>query len=169
MHEEALDAGGEVVDGKADNHKKYTDRAVHKGLMQPKGTESKQRRERENRVKIAITSQDKEISSEVDLRFGRAKFLLVVDTETGDFEVHDNELNLNAVQGAGIQTGQNIANLGVEAVITGNVGPNAFRTLNAAGVKIFLAEKQTVQKAIDLFRAGKLKEVNQANVEGHWI
>ena len=120
-------------------------------------------------MKIAITSQDKEISSEVDLRFGRAKFLLVVDTETGDFEVHDNELNLNAVQGAGIQTGQNIANLDVEAVITGNVGPNAFRTLNAAGVKIFLAEKQAVQEAIDLFRAGKLKEVDQANVEGHWI
>lgn len=64
-------------------------------------------------MKIAITAQEKELSSEVDLRFGRAKFLLVVDTETGDFEVHDNELNLNAVQGAGIQTGQNIANLGV--------------------------------------------------------
>ncbi len=120
-------------------------------------------------MKIAITSQDKELSSEVDLRFGRAKFLLVVDSETDDFEVHDNELNLNAVQGAGIQTGQNIANLGVEAVITGNVGPNAFKTLNAAKVKIFLAERQTVQEAIDLFKAGKLKEVGQANVEGHWI
>ncbi len=81
--------------------------------MYPRGTESKQRRERKNRMKIAITAQEKELSSEVDLRFGRAKFLLVVDTETGDFEVHDNELNLNAVQGAGIQTGQNIANLGV--------------------------------------------------------
>jgi len=120
-------------------------------------------------MKIAITSQGNELSSEVDLRFGRAKFLLVVDSETGDFQVHDNELNLNAVQGAGIQTGQNIANLGAGAVITGNVGPNAFRTLNAANVKIFLAEKQTVQKAIDSFKAGELKEVEQANVEGHWI
>jgi predicted Fe-Mo cluster-binding NifX family protein len=120
-------------------------------------------------MKIAITAQGKELSSEIDLRFGRAKFLLVVDTETDDFEVHDNELNLNAVQGAGIQTGQNIANLGVEAVITGNVGPNAFKTLNAANVKIFLAEKQAVQDAIDSFKAGKLKEVNGANVEGHWI
>ena len=120
-------------------------------------------------MKIAITSQGKELSSEIDLRFGRAKFLLVVDTETDDFEVHDNELNLNAVQGAGIQTGQNISNLGVEAVITGNVGPNAFKTLNAANIKIFLAEKQTVQEAIDLFKAGKLKEVDQANVEGHWV
>jgi len=120
-------------------------------------------------MKIAVTSQGKELTSEIDLRFGRAKFLLVVDTETGDFEVHDNELNLNAVQGAGIQTGQNIADLGVEAVITGNVGPNAFKTLNAANVKIFLADKQTVADAIDSFKADKLKEVDQANVEGHWI
>ena len=137
--------------------------------MQLTGTESKQSKERENRMKIAITSQGKELSSEIDLRFGRAKFLLVVDSETDDFEVYDNELNLNAVQGAGIQTGQNIANLGVEAVITGNVGPNAFKTLNAANVKIFLAEKQTVADAIETFKAGKLKEVDQANVEGHWI
>ena len=120
-------------------------------------------------MKIAITSQGEKLSSEIDLRFGRAKYLLVVDTETGNFEVHDNELNLNAAQGAGIQTGQNMANLGAEAVITGNVGPNAFKTLNAADIKIFLAERQTVREAIDLFKAGELKEVDQANVEGHWI
>ena len=120
-------------------------------------------------MKIAITAQGNELSSEIDLRFGRAKWIIVVDSETGDFAAHDNVVNLNAVQGAGIQTGQNIANLGVEVVITGNVGPNAFKTLNTAGVKIFLAEKQTVQNAIDSLKAGKLKEVNQANVEGHWI
>jgi len=120
-------------------------------------------------MKIAITAQGKELSSEIDLRFGRAKWLIVFDTESGDFQAHDNTVNLNAVQGAGIQTGQNIANLGVEAVITGNVGPNAFKTLNAAGVKIFLAEEQNVRQAVESFQAGKLKEVNQANVEGHWI
>jgi len=120
-------------------------------------------------MKIAITAQGKELSKEIDLRFGRAKWIVVVDSETGDFAAHDNVVNLNAIQGAGIQTGQNIANLGVEAVITGNVGPNAFKTLNAANVKIFLAEKQTVQDAIDSFKAGKLKEVDGANVEGHWI
>jgi len=120
-------------------------------------------------MKIAVTAQGKELSSEIDLRFGRAKWLIVVDTETVDCEAHDNIVNLNAAQGAGIQTGQNIANLGVEAVITGNVGPNAFKTLNAAGVKIFLAQKQTVQEALELFKAGKLEGVDQANVEGHWI
>jgi predicted Fe-Mo cluster-binding NifX family protein len=122
-----------------------------------------------NRMKIAVTAQGKEFSSEIDLRFGRAKWLIVVDTETGDCEAHDNIVNLNAVQGAGIQTGQNIANLGADVVITGNVGPNAFKTLNTANVKVFLSETQTVQDAIDLFKAGKLKEVDQANVEGHWI
>jgi predicted Fe-Mo cluster-binding NifX family protein len=120
-------------------------------------------------MKIAVTAQGEEPSSEIDLRFGRAKWLIIVDTETGDYEAHDNIVNLNAIQGAGIQTGQNIANLGVEAVITGNVGPNAFKTLGAADVKIFLAEKQTVSESIEAFKAGKLKQVEQANVEGHWI
>jgi len=120
-------------------------------------------------MKIAITAQGKELSSEIDLRFGRAKWFIVVDTETGDFQAHDNAVNVNAAQGAGIQTGRNVANLGVEAVVTGNVGPNAFKTLNSAGVKIFLTEKQTVADAIDSFKAGELKEVDQANVEGHWV
>lgn len=137
-------------------------------MAQPKGTESKKIK-RKGKMKVAITSQGKELTSEVDLRFGRAKYLLVADTKTEEFQVHDNEVNLNAAQGAGIQTGKNIVSLGVGAVITGNVGPNAFKTLNAADVKIFLAEKQTVANAIDLFKAGKLKEVDQANVEGHWI
>ena len=120
-------------------------------------------------MKVAVTAQDRELDSQMDPRFGRAKFLIVADTDTDGFVIHDNTVNLNAAQGAGIQTGQNIANLDVEAVITGNVGPNAFRTLQAAKIKVFLAEKQTVQEAIDAFTAGKLKEVNQASVEGHWI
>jgi len=120
-------------------------------------------------MKIAVTAQAKELSSQIDLRFGRAKWLLVIDTETGDCEAHDNIVNSNALQGAGIQTGQNIANLGVEAVITGNVGPNAFKTLNAADVRIFLAQKQTAQEALESFKAGELEEVDQANVEAHWI
>ena len=120
-------------------------------------------------MKVAVTSQGKDISGEVDPRFGRARWFIVVDIETGKFQAHDNTVNLNAVQGAGIQTGQNISKLNVDAVITGNVGPNAFKTLSAAKVKVFLADKQTVQQAIDLFKEGKLKEVGQANVESHWI
>ena len=120
-------------------------------------------------MKIIITAQDSNPTSEMDTRFGRAKWLIVFDTDTGDYKSHNNEVNLNAAQGAGIQTGRNIANLGAEAVITGNVGPNAFKTLNAAGVKVFLSGKQTVLQTVDSYRTGELKEVEQANVEGHWV
>lgn len=119
-------------------------------------------------MKVAVTSQGKELANEVDPRFGRAKWFLVVDTETGESEPYDNALNLNAAQGAGIQTAKNIADWGAEAVVTGNVGPNAFKTLQAANIKIFLTDKSTVQDAIDAFKAGDLKEVDRANVEGHW-
>jgi len=120
-------------------------------------------------MKVIVTSQGNELSSEIDLRFGRARWLIVFDSETEDFQAHDNELNLNAAQGAGIQTGRNIANLGADVVITGNIGPNAIKTLIAAKIKVLLAEKQTVQQAIDSYKAGGLKEVDQANVEGHWV
>ena len=105
----------------------------------------------------------------IDLRFGRARWILVVDTESGQHQVHDNTVHLNAPQGAGIQTGQNVANLGVEAVITGNVGPNAFRVLNAANIKIFLAAQETVEQAMTAFKEGRLQDVQQANVAGHWM
>lgn len=124
---------------------------------------------KENNMKVAVTAQGNELSSKIDLRFGRAQQIILIDTETGNFKVHDNTVNLNAAQGAGIQTGHNVANLGAEAVITGNVGPNAFRVLNTAGVKIFLTDDQTVQEAVDSMKASRLKEVEQASVEGHWV
>jgi len=119
-------------------------------------------------MKVAVTSQGRELASRIDPRFGRARWLIVANTETGQSETYDNAVNLNAAQGAGIQTAKNVADLQAEAVITGNVGPNAFRTLNAAGLRVFLVENQTVQEAIDAFKADKLKQAVQASVEGHW-
>ncbi len=119
-------------------------------------------------MKIVVTSQGKELSSEIDPRFGRAKWLLVVDTETEVSGAYDNTVNLNIAQGAGIQTGQNVVNLGAEAVITGNIGPNAFKTLSTANVKVYLSKAKTIQEAIGSYKAGELNEVTQANVEGHW-
>jgi predicted Fe-Mo cluster-binding NifX family protein len=121
------------------------------------------------KMKVAVTSQGKELSSDIDPRFGRAKWILLVDTETGVSGAYDNTVNLNLAQGAGIQTGQNIANLGAEAVITGNIGPNAFKTLNAANIRVYLSEAKTIQEAIRSLKEGELNEVKQANVEGHWI
>lgn len=123
---------------------------------------------KEKQMKVAVTSQGKELSSEIDPRFGRARWLLLVDTETEVSGAYDNTVNLNIAQGAGIQTGQNVVSLGAEAVITGNIGPNAIKTLSAANVKVYLSEAKTIREAIGSFKAGELNEVKQANVEGHW-
>ena len=119
-------------------------------------------------MKVAVTSQGKELSSQVDPRFGRAKYFIVIDTDSGEFTAHDNSQNLNAAQGAGIQAGQNVINLGVEAVVTGNVGPKAFTTLQAGNVKIYIRATGTVQNAIEQLKVGTPQEAKQANVEGHW-
>ena len=119
-------------------------------------------------MKIAVTSQGTDLNSQVDPRFGRAKNFIVFDSETNDFSVHDNAQNLNAAQGAGIQAGRTVIDLGVDAVITGNVGPKAFTTLQAGDVQVCTGASGTVKEAIDKFKAGELKGAEKANVEGHW-
>ncbi len=119
-------------------------------------------------MKVAVTSQGPDLASAVDPRFGRAKFFIVVDTETGEFTAHDNTQNLNAVQGAGIQAAQNVASLGVDAVITGNVGPKAFTTLQAGNVKAYIGAGGSVSVAVEQLKAGRLECAGKPNVEGHW-
>jgi predicted Fe-Mo cluster-binding NifX family protein len=119
-------------------------------------------------MKVAVTAQGPDSASPVDLRFGRAKYFVVADVEGGGYEAFDNDQNLNAVHGAGIQAAQKVVDLGVDAVITGNVGPNAFRALVAADTKVFLVKGGTVQEALESFNAGSLEQVQEATVEGHW-
>jgi predicted Fe-Mo cluster-binding NifX family protein len=120
-------------------------------------------------MKVAVTSQGRELSSPVDIRFGRASYFIVVDTDSGEFTVADNEQNLNAAQGAGIQSGRNVVTLGVQAVISGHVGPKAFATLQAGGVKIYTGATGTVGEAVEQFKTGSLTEISNADVEGHWV
>jgi len=118
---------------------------------------------------IVVTSQGTELTSPVDPRFGRARAFIVYNTETKAFECKDNAVNLQMAQGAGIQAGQTVVNLGAQVVITGNVGPKAFNVLNAGKVQIVTGAAGTVKEAIDDYEQGKLKPVDQATVEGHWM
>lgn len=119
-------------------------------------------------MKVAVTSQGPDLNSQVDPRFGRAKNFIVVDTETDEFSVHDNTQNRDAAQGAGIQAGRTVVDLGVTALITGNVGPKAFATLQAGNVEVYTGASGTVKEAIEKFKAGQLRGAEKANVEGHW-
>jgi len=120
-------------------------------------------------MKIAVTSQGQEMTSPVDPRFGRAKFFVVVETDTGESTAVDNSQNVSAAQGAGIQAGRNVVELGVSAVVTGHVGPKAFATLQAAGVKVYNGASGTIAEAVEQFKAGKLSASGGADVEGHWV
>jgi len=119
-------------------------------------------------MKLAITSQGTDINSAIDQRFGRAAYIAVVDSETMDFEVLDNNENLNRLKGAGIQAAVMISKAGAGVLMTGFCGPNAVKTLNSAGVKIISDAKGTVKDAVELFNSGKFSYTEEANVDGHW-
>jgi len=120
-------------------------------------------------MKIAITSQGPDLKSAVDPRFGRAPWFIVADTETGEFEAVNNQENVNALQGAGVQAADLVSRHGVQYLLTGHCGPNAFRTLTAAGVNVIVGVEGTVAEAIERFKRGELAPAERPNVEGRWV
>jgi predicted Fe-Mo cluster-binding NifX family protein len=117
-------------------------------------------------MKICISSTGKDLNAEVDQRFGRCQYFIIVDMETMNVKTILNESTLS-FGGAGIQSAQIVAKEGVDSVISGNIGPNAFQILQAAGIKVFTGAKGTINDAIESYKTGKLQETGSANVESH--
>ena len=117
-------------------------------------------------MKIAVTAQDKSQDSEFDSRFGRCKYFVIADLDTDEHKVEQNEAT-SALGGAGVKSAQFLAGCGVSAVITGHVGPNAARALEAAGIKMFVMESGTARDAISAYKEGKLTEVSGATTDSH--
>lgn len=122
----------------------------------------------ETMTKIAISSEGPTLEDNLESRFGRAAGFIIYNTETGDYTYFENGLAQTMAQGAGIQTAENVINKGVKAVLTGYVGPKAFKVLEAAGVRIAQElEDISVQEAIDLFKNDKVTWANAPNSKGH--
>jgi len=117
-------------------------------------------------MKIAVSSTDKDLNAEVDQRFGRCKYFLIVDPENMNFNIIDNESSI-ASGGAGIKAAETVVNNGAEVLITGNIGPNAHRTLSAGKIKIFTGATGTIKDAITSYKNGELKETENPNVGNH--
>ena len=119
-------------------------------------------------MKVAVTSKGTLLDSEVDPRFGRAPYILIVDTDSLAFEALDNSDNVNAFKGAGIQAATMISDKGAEVLMTGYCGPKAFTTLEAAGVKVVSDISGKVRDAITTFKEGKVSYSTSANKDAHW-
>lgn len=114
-------------------------------------------------MKICVTAQADNLEAQVDPRFGRCQYFIIVDTETNKFEAIENS-SISAMGGAGIQSGQLIASKGVKAVLTGNVGPNAFNTLQAADLDVIVGVSGSVKEAVEKYKKGELKPTQGPSV-----
>lgn len=119
-------------------------------------------------MKVAVSATGTDLQAQVDPRFGRARYILIVDEQSMAVEVIDNEKNLQAFKGAGIQAATMVSDRGAGVLITGYCGPNAFRTLTAGGVKVVQDVTGTVGEAVRRFADGSLVYSEMPNTEGHW-
>ena len=117
-------------------------------------------------MKVAVSSSGQDFSALIDPRFGRCTYFLMVETQDMSFEAFENQ-SATLGGGAGIQAAQFVISQGAEAVITGNCGPNAVKTLAAAGIEIFLQVTGTIKEAVEKCKKGDLTPSGRANVSEH--
>lgn len=117
-------------------------------------------------MKIAVTASKPELESPVDPRFGRSPYFIFLDPATMAFEAIENP-NLSAPSGAGIQTAQLLVDKGARALLTGSCGPNAFRTLEAGGIDVFVGVTGTVKEAAIKYEKGEFQSTKSPNVSAH--
>ncbi len=118
-------------------------------------------------MKLAICSKGEGLSAQVDERFGRCPYFVIVDTEREDQVVSIQNTNVDAAGGAGPQAAQLLAGVGADAVALGNVGPNAVEALKAAKILVYSGIAGTVSDTVQSYRDGKLKFLSEATVESH--
>jgi len=118
-------------------------------------------------MKIAISATDSSLDAEVDPRFGRCRYFLIVDPETMEHEVVDNASAMSS-GGAGIAAAQAIAGKSIDVVLTGNCGPNAYQVLSSAGIKVITGVSGKVKDVIAEYKLGTYSASQQANVPGHF-
>ncbi len=118
-------------------------------------------------MKIAVTATGPTLDDQVDARFGRCACFLIVDSDTVAFEAVENP-NIAMGGGAGIQSAQMMSEKGVEAILTGNCGPNAFRTFGAAGIQVIVGVNGTARQVVEAFKAGAFSAAEEPNVASHF-
>ncbi len=117
-------------------------------------------------MKLAITSTGKDLDSQIDPRFGRCQYFIIVNTDTMEFEALQNN-SATASGGAGIQAAQTVVEKNIDGVITGNLGPNAYQTLAAADIKLFTGASGQIRENLERFKNGEMNQTSSPTVGSH--
>mgnify|MGYP001030633463 CR=1 FL=1 len=117
-------------------------------------------------MRIIISADGNSLDAPASPVFGRCPTYILVDTTTSEFQALANPA-MNQGGGAGIQAAQFVVRQGVQGVLTGNLGPNAFDVLQAAGIPAYAVLEGTVRHALEAFAAGRLQPLSAANVAAH--
>lgn len=117
-------------------------------------------------MKVAVSATGSTPDAAVDPRFGRCSTFVLVETDDMSVEAIENA-NSSLGGGAGIQSARLLAQKGVKAVLTGNCGPNAHRTLRAAGIDVVVGCSGTVSDVVARFESGQLRPATDPNVASH--
>ena len=115
-------------------------------------------------MRIAISTGGRDLNKFVDDRFGRCPYFLLCDSEDpqNTAEYKDNPA-LSATGGAGIAAGEFMAKEKVEVLITGSLGPNALRVIEAGNIPAYTAsESMTLSEAITAWKEGHLVKISEA-------
>ena len=117
-------------------------------------------------MKVAVSASGKELTSQLDPRFGRCAHFVILDTTDMSHEIIAND-SATLSGGAGIQSAQLLVSKGVKAVITGNCGPNAAAALLASGIELYTGQEGPVRDAFERYQKGDLTPVKEPNVDRH--
>ncbi|MGD9030616.1 MAG: NifB/NifX family molybdenum-iron cluster-binding protein [Anaerolineae bacterium] len=117
-------------------------------------------------MKIVVSANGAGLDAPSSPVFGRCPAYVFVDTVSMQVEAMENPA-MGAAGGAGIQAAQFVVEQGAEAVVTGNVGPNAFNVFRSAGVPVYIGQGETVRDVVEAFKSDKLREVTGATGPAH--
>ncbi len=114
-------------------------------------------------MKLAASATGKELSSQIDPRFGRSAYFVIVETNDMSFEAFETD-NISMNTGAGISSANFIVSKGAKALLTGNCGPKAMQVFSAAGIKVFTGQTGTIKDSVEKYTQGLLQSSNDATV-----
>lgn len=111
-------------------------------------------------MKILVTSSEPNLNGKTEKRFGHAKYFILIDTNSMEFQAIP-----NAIDGQNQVTIADILNMHLDAIVTGNIGPGSFETLNQAHIPVYVVRNKTVKEVVELLNSGELKPIEEPTMK----